>query len=145
MVSHVLRKERKTKKRQTHHNQHHVTQFFDMFHTKSSVVRSMGCSSGTKSNCASARSCRTFAGACQSEEENRKQKTENRKQKNRKQKSQIHRNTHEASTTQRNIFDMLHTDTHTHTQRNTCWFTCGPHVVSQVCTREPCACIPKKT
>ena len=60
---------------------------------------------------------------------------------NRKQKGQIHRNTHEASNTQRKKMRYV---AHAHTQGNTCWFTCGPHVVSQVCTRDPCAYFPIK-
>ena len=103
-----------------------------MFHTRDSVVTRIGCSSGTKTNCACARSCRIFAGACRSEEE------ENRKQNTQRPNSSKHTRSEQHAT------QKFRYVAHAHTQGNTCWFTCGPHVVSEVCTREPCACFPIK-
>ena len=71
----AARPTRSQKKGQIHHNQHHATQK-KKFHKKDSVVTSIDCPSATMADCACVRSCRFFAGACRSEEEeHRKQKT----------------------------------------------------------------------
>ena len=64
----------------------------------------------------------------------KKKNTENRKQK--RPNSSSHTRSEQHAT------QKLRYSAHAHKQGNTCWFTCGPHVVAQVCTREPCACFP---